>query len=86
MLFKKKKSEDDTNQAENQTKQILRAGDIDLNEDDLSEEEINAIVSSYMPLRRIKLLAKAFLRLDKIRIIFLCCIILVALLFIASFS
>lgn len=73
---KEQVSEDELN------RNIVRVGDLD---DSVSDEELDAIVSAYMPLRRIKLLAKSLLRLDKVRLSLLLAILLVIILFITSF-
>jgi len=79
MFGKNKKKEE---KEKEQKEKIVRVGQID---DDLSDDEIKAIVSTYMPMRRIKLLAKSILRMDKLKIFLLLAILLIALLFIASF-
>lgn len=79
MFGKNKKKEE---KEKEQKEKIVRVGQIN---DDLSDDELKAIVSTYMPMRRIKLLAKSILRMDKLKIFLLLAILLIALLFIASF-
>lgn len=79
---KKKNKKQEQEQTEQQGAKIIRVGDI---QDDISDEELQAVISMYMPRRRIRLLAKSFLRMDKLRIIILLCLLFIAALFIMSF-
>lgn len=81
MFGKKKDKKKEQTPKEELNKTILRVEDME----DMTDEDVDRIISAYMPLRRIKLLAKSLLRLDKIRIALLCAILLVAILFITSF-
>ncbi len=77
MMFKKKKKEE---------KAIVRIEDL---EDYLrnagDEVDPQQVISAYMPMRRTKLLAAAFLRQDKLHIILTVLIFLILILFIAAF-
>lgn len=86
MLFKKNKKENDITEKgrkkNKNARDIVRVEQLDEYEDD---EDVKAVISAYMPMRRMRLLGKALLRLDRVRLTLLGTILLVAILFIFSF-
>jgi len=51
----------------------------------MDEEEIDSVISLYLPLRRTRLMGAALLRLDKLRLFLLAAALLVAIIFIMAF-
>ncbi len=83
MFGKNKKSEQRSEKRKkNAPHEIVRVEQMGSFEDD---EDIKAVISAYMPLRRMRLLGKALLRLDRVRLALLGAILAVAILFIFSF-
>ncbi len=77
MIFKKKKNDNKTVvRIEDIEKYIKAAG---------GEADPETVISAYMPMRRTKILAAAFLRLDKLYILLTVLIFIVMILFIAAF-
>ncbi len=76
MMFKKKKQKD---------KAIVRIEEMERYLQEADDDEVEQIVSTYMPMRRTKLLAAAFLRQDKLQIVLTVLVVLILILFIAAF-
>jgi len=53
--------------------------------DDADDEDTDRVISMYLPRRRLRLLARALLRLDKMRLALLLALILIIILFLLSF-
>ena len=74
-LFKKKEEE--------KKRDLYRVDELnDVDDDDI---DVDAVISSYLPMRRTRLLGKSLLRLDRTRLALLLAILIVLILFIMSF-
>ena len=79
----KRRKKAEREKAFNQDGQILRVEDIDPKKSE--DIDVDDVISTYIPQRRLKRLGAAILRLDKLRLFLLLAIILVAILFLMSF-
>jgi len=79
----KRKRKAEREKAFNQDGKILRVEDIDPKKSE--NIDVEDVISTYIPQRRLKRLGAAILRLDKLRLFLLLAVILVAVLFLMSF-